>query len=308
MRRERLQGVFTALVTPFGEDGALDEAAIRWSVRAQVAGGVAGLVPAGTTGEGATLSPDEHRRLVEIVVEEARCAPRTVRVFAGAGSNDTRQACALAAASRAAGADGLLVVTPYYNKPTQSGLHAHFLAVAEAGGLPVLLYNVPGRTGVNLLPETVLALAEQEIFWGVKEASGQLDQASQILAARPASFAVLSGDDALALPMIALGADGVVSVASNAAPAAVVELVEAALAGDRERGMRLHRRLTPLFRACFVESNPIPVKWALWRLGLVDDRLRLPLQPAAPATRRAMAAALAVAGLLPHGEAAETAA
>ena len=308
MRRERLQGVFTALVTPFDEAGGLDEPALRALVRAQIAGGVAGLVPAGTTGEGATLAPDEHRRLVEIVVEEARRAPRRVRVFAGAGSNDTRHACALAVSARAAGADGLLVVTPYYNKPTQSGMRAHFTAVAEAGGLPVLLYNVPGRTGVNLLPETVLALAEHEIFWGVKEASGQLEQASQILAARPASFAVLSGDDGLTLPMIALGADGVVSVASNAAPAEMTELVEAALAGERERAVRVHRRLTPLFRACFVESNPIPVKWAVWRLGLVDDRLRLPLEPASPATRRTMAAALAVGGLLPRSEAAESAA
>ena len=204
MRRERIQGVFTALVTPFDDAGRIDERALRDLVRAQLAAGVAGLVPAGTTGEAATLSPAEHERLIAVVAEETAGTGGRARVFAGAGSNDTRHACQLARSARRAGADGLLLVTPYYNKPTQSGLVAHFRAVAAAGDLPVLLYNVPGRTGVNLLPETVLALAEEEIFWGVKEASGQLEQASRIVAERPASFAVLSGDDALALPMIRL--------------------------------------------------------------------------------------------------------
>ncbi|MEO8504281.1 MAG: 4-hydroxy-tetrahydrodipicolinate synthase [Acidobacteriota bacterium] len=312
MRRERLQGVFTALVTPFDAHGGLDESAIRGLARAQIAAGVAGMVPAGTTGEGATLSDAEHRRLVEIVVEEAAMAPppRKVWVFAGAGSNDTRQACALGVSARSAGADGLLVVTPYYNKPTQAGLKAHFVAVAEAAELPVLLYNVPGRTGVNLLPETVLALAEREEFWGVKEASGQLDQVSRILASRPASFAVLAGDDALALPVVALGGDGVVSVASNAAPAQMVDLLDAALAGERARAVALYRRLAPLLHANFVEPNPIPVKWALWRLGFLADRLRLPLQSATLSTRRTMTEALERAGLLVDSAAsgAETAA
>ncbi len=304
MRRERLQGVFTALVTPFDDAGRIDEPALRDLVRAQVAAGVAGLVPAGTTGEAATLSRAEHERLIAVVAEEAAASGERVRVFAGAGSNDTRQACELARAAHRAGADGLLLVTPYYNKPPQNGLVAHFRAVAEAGDLPVLLYNVPGRTGVNLLPETVLALAEDEIFWGIKEASGQLEQASRILAERPSSFAVLSGDDALALPLIALGADGVVSVISNAAPRATVELVAAALAGDRARAISLHRRLQPLMSAAFVESNPIPIKWALWRLGVLDDRLRLPLESASPAARRAMSEALCRVGLLAAEESA----
>jgi len=291
-------GVYTALVTPFQEDGALDESGLRRLVRRQIAGGVAGLVPCGTTGEAVTLDPDEHGRVVAAVVEEARAATRRVRVIAGCGSNDTKKSQDLAERCRRAGADALLVVTPYYNKPTPRGLVAHFRAVADAGGLPVVLYNVPGRTGLNMLPETVLELAKDPRIVAVKEASGSLDQACEILRARPAGFAVLSGEDSLAVPMIACGAEGVIAVVSNEAPALYAELIAAALEGDRARAAELQARIFPLMKANFRESNPIPAKWALERLGLVGGALRLPLVPLSPAHHKPMEEALTAAGLL----------
>jgi 4-hydroxy-tetrahydrodipicolinate synthase len=291
-------GVYTALVTPFKDDGALDEPGLRRLVRRQIAGGVAGLVPCGTTGEAVTLDAEEHERVVAITVEEARAATRRVQVIAGCGSNDTRKAQRLAARCRAAGADALLVVTPYYNKPTPRGLVAHFSAVADAGQIPIVAYNVPGRTGLNMLPDTVLELARDPRIAGVKEASGSLDQACEILRARPAGFAVLSGEDSLALPIVACGGDGVIAVVSNEAPALLVELVAAALSGDRLRAAGLQARLLPLMKANFRESNPIPVKWALERLGLVGGALRLPLVPLSPAHHRPMEEALKAAGLL----------
>ena len=295
---ERLSGVFTALVTPFTSDGELDEAALRVLVRRQINGGVAGLVPCGTTGEASTFTTAEHERVVAVTVEEARVARRPVRVIAGCGSNDTRKAMHLARLCRQAGADALLVVTPYYNKPTPRGLIAHFRAVADAGELPVVPYNVPSRTGVNMQPDTVLQLAEDPAFIGVKEASGSLDQACEILRGRPERFAVLSGEDALALPMVACGGDGIIAVVSNEAPALLVALVDAALRGDRATAAALQMRLLPLMRANFRESNPIPVKWALERLGLCGGALRLPLVPLSPAHHAPMEEALREAGLL----------
>jgi len=291
-------GVFTALVTPFEDNGALDEPGLRRLVRRQIAGGVAGLVPCGTTGEAVTLDPDEHERVVAIVADEAGAAPRRVRVVAGCGSNDTKKAQELAGRCRRAGADALLVVTPYYNKPTPRGLIAHFKAVADAGSLPVVLYNVPGRTGLNMQPETVLELAKDPRIVAVKEASGSLDQACEILRARPAGFAVLSGEDSLAVPMIACGAGGVIAVVSNSAPSLYVETVAAALAGDRTLAAGLQARIFPLMKANFRESNPIPVKWALERLGLIGGTLRLPLVPLSPAHHKPMEEALTAAGLL----------
>ncbi len=293
-----LTGVFTALVTPFTEKGALDEAALRKLVRRQVAGGVAGIVPCGTTGEAVTLDADEHERVVAVTCEEARSSRRAVRVIAGCGSNDTRRSARLAERCRKAGADALLAVTPYYNKPTPRGLVEHFKAIADAGELPVVLYNVPGRTGLNMLPETVLHLAEDPRFCAVKEASGSLDQACEILRARPEGFAVLSGEDSLALPIIACGGDGVIAVVSNEAPAQLVELVNAALAGEREEAAALQARLFPLMRANFRESNPIPVKFALHRLGLCGETLRLPLVPLSRSQHKAVEEALQAAGLL----------
>jgi len=296
--RSEFSGVFTALVTPFRDDGAVDEQGLRRLVRRQIAGGVAGLVPCGTTGEAVTLDPDEHERVVAISVEEARAADRRVKVVAGCGSNDTKKSQRLAARCRAAGADALLVVTPYYNKPTPRGLVAHFSAVADAGQIPLVVYNVPGRTGLNMLPETVLELAQDPRVAGVKEASGSLDQACEILRRRPAGFAVLSGEDSLALPIVACGGDGVIAVVSNEAPALTVELVGAALAGERVRAAALQARLLPLMKANFRESNPIPVKWALERLGLIGGVLRLPLVTLSPAHHGPVEEALAAAGLL----------
>jgi 4-hydroxy-tetrahydrodipicolinate synthase len=294
----RLAGVFTALITPFTDAGDVDENALRRLVRRQLEGSVAGLVPCGTTGEAVTLDEAEHERVVAIVAEEARGVGRLARVIAGCGSNDTRRSTKLAKRCAKAGADALLVVTPYYNKPTPKGLIEHFRAVADAGGLPVVLYNVPGRTGVNMMPETVLRLAEDPRFVAVKEASGSLDQAGEILRSRPDGFAVLSGEDSLALPMVACGADGVIAVVSNEAPRSFSELVAAALAGEREQAAALQARLFPLMRANFRESNPIPVKWAMERLGLCGGRLRLPLVPLSATHHAAVEEALKTAGLL----------
>ena len=294
----RLQGVFTALVTPFRADGSLDEEALRRVVRHQIAGGVAGLVPVGTTGEAVTLSPDEHARVVEVTVDEAGRAARHVRVIAGAGTNDTKKTAQLAKRCEEAGADGVLIVTPYYNKPKQDGLAAHFRAVADAVSVPVVLYNVPSRTGCNLAAETVLELAQDPRFIAVKEASLNLDQVSEILRERPARFAVISGEDSLTLPIIALGGDGVIAVVSNEAPALLVRLVESALAGQREEAARMHARLYPLMKANFLESSPIPVKWAMGRLGLIEPHLRLPLTPLSKAMEPKMEAVLAELGLL----------
>lgn len=300
-------GVYTALVTPFTSSGAIDEPALRALVRRQIAAGVTGVVPCGTTGESATLDPAEHARVVEIAADEVQRSPRRIQIVAGAGSNDTRKAVILARLSADGGADALLVVTPYYNKPTQAGLLAHYRAIADAVDLPIVLYNVPGRTGVNLLPETTLELAKDERFAGIKEASGDLDQVSAILRRRPERFSVLSGEDSLTLPMMALGADGVVAVVSNEAPEVLVRLVEVARAGRREEAAAIHLRLHPLMRANFRESNPIPVKWALARMGLIVNSLRLPLVPLSPIHHAPLEEALELAGVLPASAAAETA-
>jgi 4-hydroxy-tetrahydrodipicolinate synthase len=297
-----LTGVFTALITPFTESGSLDEPALRSLVKRQIDGGVAGLVPCGTTGEAVTLDADEHERVVAVTVEEARRASRGVAVIAGCGSNDTRKSADLATRCRRAGANALLAVTPYYNKPTPAGLIAHFTAIADAGELPIVLYNVPGRTGLNMMPETVLQLAADPRFAGVKEASGNLEQASEILRSRPAGFAVLSGEDSLALPMISLGGEGVIAVVSNEAPRLLVDLVDAALKGDRPRAAALHARLFPLMRANFRESNPIPVKWAMARLGLCGGTLRLPMVPLSGAHHAPLVEALRTAGLIGEGK------
>ncbi len=294
----RLSGTFTALITPFTDAGEVDEFALRRLVRRQLEAGVQGLVPCGTTGEAVTLDPDEHEQVVAVVAEEGRRSSRPVRVIAGCGSNDTKKAQKLAKRCGKAGADALLVVTPYYNKPTQKGLIEHFRAVADAGELSIVLYNVPGRTGVNMLPETVLALAEDPRFIAVKEASLSLDQACEILRSRPAGFSVLSGEDSLALPMIACGADGLIAVVSNEAPRSTSELVAAGLAGDRDRASALQAKLFPLMRANFRESNPIPVKWAMQRLGVCGGALRLPLVPLSASHHAAVEEGLRIAGLL----------
>lgn len=296
----RLAGVTTAMVTPFRSDGSLDEAAFIRLLERQVEAGVSGIAPVGTTGEAPTLDDDERARLIGLSVAAAAGAGGTSRptIVAGTGTNDTR--ATIAATRRAAelGADVALVVAPYYNRPNQAMLEAHYLAVAEAGDLPVLVYNVPSRTASNVAADTLLRLAEHERIVGVKEASGDLDQLAVILRDRPRGFAVLSGDDIWTLPLMALGGDGVVSVASNEVPAAMVELCAAAAGGDWSVARDLHERLIPLFRANFAGApNPAPVKAALAMLGLIEDVLRQPLLPLDEASRPRLAAALGEAGL-----------
>lgn len=293
-----LRGCGTALVTPFTATGAVDEKRFRALVERQIAAGVRLLVPCGTTGEAATLTAAEQERLIAVTVETAR---GRAKVVAGAGSNATAATIDRARAARAAGADALLLVAPYYNKPTQPGLAAHFRAVAHAvADTPVVLYNVPGRTASNLAAATTLALArEVENIVGVKEASGDLGQIMAILRDRPQGFRVLSGDDAVTLPLIALGADGIVSVVSNETPDLMANLTESALRGEWETARELHYRLLPLMDANFLESNPGPAKAALAAMGLVEEHVRLPLVPVQEQTRTRMRAVLGALGLLP---------
>jgi 4-hydroxy-tetrahydrodipicolinate synthase len=276
-----LRGAMTAIVTPMSDDARPDLSALARMASWQVVQGIHGLVPCGTTGEGATLSDDEKLAVVSTVVE---AAGGRVPVIAGAGSNSTRATLAAARSAERAGADALLVVSPYYNKPNRSGLIAHYEAVAAETKLPVVVYNVPGRTGHNLGAELILRLAEIPGIVAVKEASGDLDQIAAILEGRPACFAVLSGDDPLALPTVALGADGVISVVSNEAPGEMARLMDAALAGEMEAARKLHYRLLPLMRANFAETNPVPVKTAMRLLGHCGGALRPPLGPPAEST------------------------
>ena len=287
--REAWTGVGTALITPFAKDGSLDEAAVRRLARRQIEAGVHFLVPCGTTGETPTLSDAEKRRVVELVVEEA--AGR-VPVMAGAGGYDTREVVHAAREMARAGASGLLSVTPYYNKPTPEGLFQHFSAVADATPLPVLLYNVPGRTGCNMDAATVARLATIPTIVGVKEASGNIQQMAEILRAVPADFLVLSGDDAITVPLMAIGGRGIISVASNEIPAEMVRMVEAAERGDYAGARALHQRLLPLLLVNFVESNPGPVKFAMAAMGLCEPVYRLPMVPPRAAAQERILAVL----------------
>jgi 4-hydroxy-tetrahydrodipicolinate synthase len=296
MTRTPFTGVGTALVTPFTAAGALDEAAVRRLARRQVEAGVHFLVPCGTTGEAPTLTAEERRRVVEIVVEEAK---GRVPVLAGAGGYDTREVVEAARAMQEAGADGLLSVTPYYNKPTPDGLVRHYQAVAEATPLPIVVYNVPGRTGCNVDPATLARLAAIPRVVGVKEASGNMTQICEVARAAPDGFLVLSGDDALTLPAMAVGGRGIVSVASNECPAEMARMVEAAERNDFAAARALHARLLPLMLANFLESNPIPVKAAMAQMGLLEENYRLPMVPPRAETREKLRRVLAEAGLVP---------
>jgi 4-hydroxy-tetrahydrodipicolinate synthase len=288
------QGTFTALVTPL-RDGALDERALHDLVELQIAAGVDGLVPCGSTGEAATLSHAEHRRVVEVVVAAAR---GRVQVLAGTGSNSTAEAVELTRHAKEAGADGALLISPYYNKPTQAGILAHYAEVARQTAFPLVVYNIPGRTASNVLPDTLARLAELEQVVGVKEACGNLDQMAHVIAAVPDDFAVLSGDDSLTLPLLAIGGAGVISTTSNLVPAEMVELVRAFRAGDVERARALHYRLLPLFDALFTETNPIPIKAALALRGVLLEELRLPLTRLSPPNRERLQVAMKELGLL----------
>lgn len=272
----RFSGAMTALVTPL-KNNALDEAAYRDFIEFQISEGIHGLVPCGTTGESATLTHEEHERVIEICIKQTR---GRVPVLAGAGSNNTAEAIRLALFAKKAGADGALLITPYYNKPTQEGLYQHFKSIAQAVDLPLVPYNVPGRTGCNLLPATLARLAHDfPHIVGVKEATGDMVQGSKVLAACPQGFCVLSGDDLTALPLMSLGGCGMISVTSNVAPRSMAAMYNAFVSGDLAGAARIHHGLFPLHEAMFFESNPIPVKTALGLMGRMRDEMRLPLCP-----------------------------
>ncbi len=290
----RLQGCGTALVTPFQPDLTLDEEAVRRLARRQIEAGVDFLVPCGTTGESPTLEHEERLRVVEIVLEEAK---GKLPVLAGAGGYHTGEVVVLAREYEAMGADGILSVTPYYNKPSQEGLYQHYLAIANAVKLPIVVYNVPSRTGVNVEPATLRRLAGIENIVAVKEASGNVAQMANLCATLPPDFTVLSGDDAITLALAGLGGKGIISVASNEIPAPMAALAQACVDGRFDDARALQRKWLPLMEVNFVESNPIPVKWALARMGLLQPVWRLPLVPPSPASRERIDAVLRECGL-----------
>jgi 4-hydroxy-tetrahydrodipicolinate synthase len=288
------EGVYTALVTPF-RDGRVDERALRELVEWQIDAGIDGLVPVGSTGESATLTHAEHGQVIELVVQAAR---GRVPVVAGTGSNSTAEATSFTAHAKEAGADGALLISPYYNKPTQEGLVAHYSAIADATHFPLVVYNIPGRTGSNILPATLARLALHPHIVGVKEACGDIDQIGRVVAECPDDFEVLSGDDGMTLPILALGGKGVISVTSNVEPVKMIELVRAAVAGDFTTARKIHFELLPLFDALFCETNPIPVKAALELTGRIGPEIRPPMTPITDAGRERVQAALKDQGIL----------
>lgn len=299
-----LRGCATALVTPFTADGAIDEEALTRLIEYQLSGGVKLLVPCGTTGESATMTEEEDQRVIKRAIELAR---DRARVIAGTGSNSTATAIENSKIAEDLGADAVLVVAPYYNKPTQQGLYAHFRAVAEGVDLPIVIYNVPGRTSCNISAETTLRLARDcENIVAVKEASGNMAQIMEILRDRPDGFRVLSGDDALTFPMIALGADGLISVASNEAPELMARMVELALDEKWDEARELHYRLLPLMEVNFIESSPGPVKAGLAMMNLIGENYRLPLVPIQEKSRAQLRVVLAELGLLKEASHATT--
>jgi len=298
MRQVMFSGTYTALVTPFTKAGRIDTARLRDLVEFQIANGIDGLVPVGTTGESPTLSHQEHNHVIELVVKFAagRC-----KIIAGTGSNCTDEAIAMTQHAKAVGADASLQVAPYYNKPTQAGLYAHFRTIAEAAELPILIYNIPGRCGVDVANDTIARLRRDlpALVVGLKEATGNVDRVSQIRALVDEGFSILSGDDSLTLPMMAVGAVGVISVASNIAPREVSEMVRAARNNDFAKAGQLHAKLFPLFKDLFIETNPIPIKAALAMAGRIEESYRLPLVPMAEHNRNQLKKTLAALGLVP---------
>jgi 4-hydroxy-tetrahydrodipicolinate synthase len=294
-----LKGCGTALVTPFKSDTQLDLEAFRKLIRWQLDSGIHFLVPSGTTGESVTLNEEEYRKVIRTCVETAAGA---VPVVAGAGTNNTAQAIHLATIAQQEGADALLAVTPYYNKPTQEGLVLHFSKIAESISLPVVLYNVPGRTIINITAETALRLAQVDNIIALKEASGDLGQVMQILNRRPSDFVVLSGDDSLTLPIMAMGGEGIISVASNLIPAEMSQMVDLALSGKWEEAKKLHYRYLDLMELNFIESSPIPVKYALSRMGKLEEAYRLPLCPLSDLSKKVMDQELDKLNLVSSGD------
>jgi 4-hydroxy-tetrahydrodipicolinate synthase len=268
------KGVYTALITPFNKDGSLDIEALKDLVEFQISEGISGLVPMGTTGESPTVSHEENVKVVQIVVEQAK---KRVPVIAGTGSNSTQEAINMTVRAKDIGADATLQVTPYYNKPSQEGIYRHFTAIADSGGLPMIIYNIAGRTAKNIENDTMLRLAEHPKIVAVKEASGDLAQVMDLYRRKPAGFDILSGDDNLGLPIIALGGTGIISVASNIIPGRMEKLVKFCLAGKMEEARKLHYELLPFFKSLFIETNPIPVKYAASLLGKCKEFYRLPM-------------------------------
>jgi len=288
------QGSMVAVVTPF-KDGRVDEAKVRELVEFHIKNGTDVLVPCGTTGESPTLSHDEHRRVIELAIQTAN---KRIPVVAGTGSNSTAEAIDLTRFAKNAGADGALVVLPFYNKPTQQGLIAHCRAIADAVELPLILYNIPGRTGINMLPETLAALADHPNIVGMKEATGNLEQMTHDIVLCGEKLSFLSGDDTLTLPLMAVGGKGVISVVANIVPRDVADLTRAFLSGDWKRARELHLKLFPLCQAMFCETNPIPVKTAMALMGMINGELRLPLCPMSEANLSKLKAAMRAYGLI----------
>ncbi|MBC6720916.1 4-hydroxy-tetrahydrodipicolinate synthase, partial [Treponema sp. Marseille-Q4130] len=298
-----LRGAFTAMITPMKEDGSIDYDGYRKLLRFQMEEGIDGLVPLGTTGETPTLDEDEEQRIIDVVMEEVRAFEKErgvkVPVVLGAGSNNTRDAVRYTERAKKAGADAALVVTPYYNKPSSEGIFRHFEAVSRVG-IPILVYNIAGRTGKNIDTPTLSRIADLPNIAGVKEASGSISQMTDVIdtiKSKHPDFAVLSGDDAMTLPLIACGGDGVVSVVSNAAPAPVTEMVKAALSGDYEAARKIHYRLLPFFKAAFVDGNPTSIKYAMRVKGLPSGSVRLPLVEVHDEAKKIIEEALSVCGL-----------
>ncbi len=293
-------GCGTALVTPFRKDLRPDEDALRRLVRRQIEAGINFLVPCGTTGENPTLTRPEHLRVVEMTVDEAKRAKRKVPVLGGAGGYSTSEVIELARELEHIGVDGILSVTPYYNKPTQEGLYQHYRAIAAAVPLPIIVYSVQGRTGVNVEPATLKRLAEIDNIAGVKEASGNISQMARVIHEVPERFVVLSGDDSITIPLIALGGHGVISVVANEIPAEMTQITQSALSGDFARARDLQREWLPLMEVNFIESNPIPVKAAMAMMGLLEPVWRLPMTPPSAQTAAKIEAVLESCGLLAH--------
>lgn len=291
----KFRGAFVAIVTPF-INGKVDEQGLRDLIEFQIAGGTHGIVPCGTTGESATMDHQEHHRVVELTIEAVN---GRVPVLAGTGSNSTAESIELTRHAKEAGADGALMITPYYNRPSQEGLYQHFKAVAEAVDLPIILYNVPSRTGVNMLPETVARCAAIDNIVGIKEATGSLNQISEVIRLCPEDFALMSGDDFTAMATVAVGGTGVISVTSNVAPADMAQMMEAALNGEYSRARELHYKLFPLMQAMFFDSNPVPAKTALARMGkITSGEPRMPLYPMNDGTRARLEEVLSAYGLI----------
>lgn len=291
----QISGSLVAIVTPMHEDGSLDFPSLRKLIDWHIAEGTDGIVIVGTSGESPTVSVEEHRELIRVAVEQAN---KRIPIIAGTGGNSTTEAVELTAYAKQVGADASLQVVPYYNKPTQEGMYLHFRKVAESVDLPVILYNVPGRTVADMTVETMLRLAEVPGVIGVKEATGNIDRAAQLIKGAPASFKIYSGDDPTAIALMLLGGHGNISVTANVAPRAMHELCAAAMRGDVETARRIHMQLLSVHKNLFVESNPIPVKWALQAMGKMEGGIRLPLTPLAPQYHEVVRASLLDAGLL----------